>query len=252
MLLCGNATNCPHLMAEEWTLTDFLHNYFRNPEALVESHDEGVRNATRTLEEVLDERDANPPGGGDDVKEFERRMWEEVPWVACTDGNCSGVMRKEDWLKDRGGMCRDRIVSHLDANPGALAVEMDLCNLNVQMDQLCRSVLEKVLEIRNTNCIASGNDACLPKSFFYTPSTFSASNQQVDSPQSHTPSSPPPPFARHTNPPPLAYTDLCTGRTTSGAPRDWRTQICVRHPVFTGLQGHPRQAASFFPCLLRT
>lgn len=200
LLLCGNATECPHLRASEWTLTSFLQRYFKAPEMLVQSNDPSVRDLTRTLEESIDHRDANPPSL--DQSEFERQMWEvnshapyasfswkftkihplaqDNPWVVCSkEGNCTGSISKVDWLNNRGGTCKDTVVDYLRNNPGALAVEMDLCNLNSQMDGLCKKILEKVLEIGSANCLASGNDACLDKSFFYTPSTFSSSNQQV-------------------------------------------------------------------------
>ena len=94
---------------------------------------------------------------------------------------CDQCDEQSAWLEDRGGQCTNKIVEYLDENPGALAVELDLCNLNSQMDSLCQSVLNNILKIGSINCIASGEDTCLPQAFFYTPSTFSSSNQQVSS-----------------------------------------------------------------------
>lgn len=131
-------------------------------------------------QEILDERDSNPPGIGTGGAEFERMMWEDVPWVACAKGNCSKTISKEAWMQDRGGQCTAKIVEYLDENPGALAVELDLCNLNSQMDSLCKSIIDSVLKVGGINCMAAGVDTCLPKSYFYTPSTYSSSNQQVN------------------------------------------------------------------------
>ena len=85
-------------------------------------------------------------GGSGYLHEMERRLWEDVPWVACNKGldNCSGTIRKADWLQDRGAQCSGRIVEHLARNPNTLAVELDLCNINAQMDGLCRAMLDKV------------------------------------------------------------------------------------------------------------
>ena len=94
MLMCGNATECPQMQAGVWTLTDFLANYMRTPENLVKEHDPAVRATQRSLEEILDDRDAHPPGLDYGAAEFERRMWEEVPWVACSKGNCSKTISK--------------------------------------------------------------------------------------------------------------------------------------------------------------
>jgi hypothetical protein len=181
-LLCGNATECPNLQASEWTLTNFLQNYFRSPHKLLNNTSSTATTTTTTLEDILDERDANPPPYSDEVAEFERMMWEDIPWVVCdkTVSNCSGTIPKAAWHKNRGETCRSEVVNFLAANPSSLAVELDLCNLNAQMDFLCRKILENVQKIANTNCISAGNDICLPKSFFYTPSTFSSSNQQVN------------------------------------------------------------------------
>ena len=57
-------------------------------------------------------------------------------------------------------------------------MNVDLCNINGQMDSLCKDMLDSVLRITNLNCILSGKDNCMDKSFFYTPSVFSSSNQQ--------------------------------------------------------------------------
>lgn len=50
MLLCGNATECTHLQAGVWTLTNFLSNYMRTPDNLVKDHDPAVRSTQRSLE----------------------------------------------------------------------------------------------------------------------------------------------------------------------------------------------------------
>lgn len=181
-LLCGNATECPHIAASEWTLTNFLNAYFTAPERLVvgSSPDAAVRAATKTLQQILADRAATKPAS-QNAQAFEKAMWEDNPWVVCNDkkGTCNRTISKAEWLADRGGACTREVVAHLAENPGELAVEMDLCNLNSQMDSLCKSILARVLQITNINCRSAGNDVCLEKSFFYSPSTFSASNQQV-------------------------------------------------------------------------
>ena len=177
LLLCGNATDCPHLQASEWTLTDFLQRYFRNPEMLV--NNKTRVNDTKTMEEVIVEREENPPSHAQSV--MEKAMWERNPWVICNKNgsNCSGTIPKADWLADRGGTCTREVVAYLDKNPGALSVEMDVCNLNAKMDSLCKALLNSVLEVGNANCLTLGVGTCMEKSFFYSPSTFSSSNQQV-------------------------------------------------------------------------
>ncbi len=178
MLLCGNATDCPHLQASEWTLTNFLQKYFKSPESLVNSYDIPNRAASSTFEDVIVDRETNHPKNIQD--EYEAYLWETNPWVICGKaGNCSKSISKTDWLADRGGQCKTKIVEWMNENPGQLAVEMDLCNLNIQMDGLCQLILESVIGVSTANCLSLGSDTCLEKSFFYSPSTWSSSNQEV-------------------------------------------------------------------------
>lgn len=131
----------------------------------------------KTLEQILNDRDANPPITD---AAFEAYMWEQVPWVVCAKaGNCTGTIPKAAWLADRGGTCKNAVTLALEKDPGSLAVELDLCNLNSQMDNLCSELLRSIQGVSVANCLAIGGTTCLDKAFFYTPSTYSASNQQV-------------------------------------------------------------------------
>ena len=62
---------------------------------------------------------------------------------------------------------------------GALAIEMDLCNLNNQMNGLCKDILDYMMKVSASNCLAMGDDTCMEKAYFYSPSTFSSTDQQV-------------------------------------------------------------------------
>jgi len=181
LLLCGNATDCPYLQASEWTLTSFLQNYFKTPENLIHGFDQfSVRDETRTLEEVVMERESNPPSQFDGHATMEDYLWRVNPWVVCLkNGTCEGSIPKEDWLANRGLTCKTEVVNFLKRHPGALAIEMDLCNLNYQMNGLCKDILDYMLKVSAANCLAIGDDTCMEKSFFYSPSTFSSSNQEV-------------------------------------------------------------------------
>ena len=179
MLLCGNATDCPHLNASQWTLTNFLQHYFKSPELLVQSGGGiGETRLVPTLEQVVRERESNPPSSVQ--SELEDALWSTNPWVVCgAAGNCSGSIPKAQWLADRGGTCKTVIVDFLRANPNQLAVELDICNLNSDMDALCKHILNSKRGVAAANCLALGSDACLERTFFYSPSTFVSSNQEV-------------------------------------------------------------------------
>lgn len=117
MLLCGNATDCPHLQASEWTLTNFLQRYFKSPESLVTSYDIPNREVSSTFEDVIVDRETNPPKSIQD--EYEAYLWETNPWVICGKaGNCSKSISKANWLADRGGQCKTKIVEWMNENPG--------------------------------------------------------------------------------------------------------------------------------------
>ena len=167
-------------------MTSFLQNYFRSPENLVDSFDQfSVRDQTRTLEEVIVERENNPPSGDGGMNIMEDYMWRVNPWVVCLkNGTCEGSIPKDAWLADRGGTCKTEVVNFLNRHPGALAIEMDLCNLNYQMNGLCKDILDKMMEVSAANCLAIGDDTCMEKSYFYSPSTFSSTNKEVIFPHS--------------------------------------------------------------------
>ena len=200
--LCGNATACPHIEADEWTLTKFLQHFFSTPENLILPKSENTRQAYQvpSLQDIVQSFEANMSAGlPADMQAYEQYLWEGNPWVVCveqnadtlTNGtsptatstavglNCSGTISKAEWIgANRVGHCKSRVVDFLQQNPGALSMNVDLCNINAQMDGLCKKLLDNVLRITNLNCILSGKDTCLEKSFFYTPSVFSSSNQQ--------------------------------------------------------------------------
>lgn len=132
------------------------------------------------MEEVIIERETNPPAALQDLDIMEDYMWRVNPWVVCLkNGTCEGSIAKQDWLNDRGTTCKNTVVDFLNKHPGELVIEMDLCNLNNQFDGLCKLILDNMLKVSAENCLAIGDDTCLEKSFFYSPSTFSSSNQEV-------------------------------------------------------------------------
>jgi hypothetical protein len=184
--LCGNATECAHLQADVWTLNHFLQKYFKSPADLVNKPSNN-NNSTKympnvsSFQDIVKEHDKRNQAEVDGyVDWYEKYLWEQEAWVICTQNgsNCSGTMSKSQWMDDRVGQCSNNVASFLSANPESLAINIDLCNINGQMDSVCKDILDSVLRITNINCILSGKDTCLEKGFFYTPSVFSSSNQE--------------------------------------------------------------------------
>lgn len=179
-LLCGNATVCEHMDADEWTLDKFIQNYFSDPWKLASypKKNSADPQKEKSLGQILDAHDASTKPL--DLEAWEKDLWEQHPWVICNKNlsSCSGTIPKSDWHKNRAGTCTAKVLDYLADNPDSLAVELDLCNLNGQMDSLCKDILDSVLRISNINCIAAGNDICLDKAYFYSPAVFSSSNQQ--------------------------------------------------------------------------
>jgi hypothetical protein len=182
--LCGNASTCPHIQADEWTIAKFLEHFFDSPGALfAKAGNDSVGRTQNSLsfKNIMENHVQNITQQYPmDMAEYESFLWEQNAWVLCLENqsNCSGSIPKHQWLQDRVGQCSAKVLSFLNANPEALSMNVDLCNINGQMDSLCKEMLDSVLRITNLNCILSGNDVCLEKSYFYTPSVFSSSNQQ--------------------------------------------------------------------------
>jgi hypothetical protein len=178
--LCSNATECPHIQADVWTLEHFLQRYFKAPADLLANV--SVKPNTSSLEDIIREHDHRHASEAVEgyVDPYEKYLWEQEAWVICTQNgsNCSGTMSKSQWMDDRVGQCSSNVASFLDENPESLAINIDLCNINGQMDSVCKDMLNSILRISNINCMLSGKDTCLEKSFFYTPALFSSSNQQ--------------------------------------------------------------------------
>jgi hypothetical protein len=192
----GRSAPLTSLNATAWTLSHFLHDFFHRPQNLLNASS-GVSNPTnasfgnssfRTLQQVLDDHAAAFDPHADGV------LWTGRPWVMCKDAqgrnNCTGTLGKADWVRNRGTQCKARIVEHLRNHPEDGVVRLDLCNLNSDMDLLCRKIMDSITQVANANCLATAassaqqqgaaaqTPACMPHAFFYTPSAYSSSNQQ--------------------------------------------------------------------------
>lgn len=161
-VLCGNAQDCSSssvvLNASSWTLQSFLHDFFNDPSRLLLSPEPlpQQQQQARSLRDIINASSTSTRPAYDDS------LWNQ-PWVYCNDTNCTGTISKRDWVDDRGRQCKDKVVDHLRENPGDGAIRLDLCNLNSQMDLLCRRLVDSVRSVANANCLAAGlsQPACL-------------------------------------------------------------------------------------------
>jgi hypothetical protein len=97
--LCGNATDCPHIQADEWTLTNFLQRYFKAPEALLKPsfHSPNASNLIAnisSMQAIVSKQKAKRQSQQSMhyLDEYEQHLWEEEEWVICTQNgsNCYG------------------------------------------------------------------------------------------------------------------------------------------------------------------
>lgn len=151
----------------KWTIGTFLKTLLTDPVTLFNStyftgngsaHEEFV---STTEKEQLD-----------DI------VWKE-PWVACKvedgDMTCNGTISRKEWADPtkRGDACLRELN---EANENDMAMDLEICNLDEQLAELCRQIGNMRSLVRTANCVAAG--ACFNQYFFYYPGTYSVTNDE--------------------------------------------------------------------------
>jgi hypothetical protein len=166
--LCNATGSCPRFNASAWRRGEFMRNYLRTPERLflpAQAHA------------------ARPPVQAPEPSS----VWEGRPWVFCPDtaslrtgAGCEGTMPREAWLRDRGGAC-SRMIRSFSTNGTSGADPMaraPFCNIDTSTSEVCSAVARARTLVAQANCIASGDEACMPSPFVYHPASYDASNHQ--------------------------------------------------------------------------
>jgi hypothetical protein len=100
-----------------------------------------------------------------------------MPWMLCTSNgsvpDCQGSATKAEWLTNRKTTC-DRIKELPNSNQAV--ANLTVCNLDDNLDNLCRVIQNARYRLFEANCQLSGS--CRTSAFFYQPATYSISNDQ--------------------------------------------------------------------------
>jgi len=156
--LCGNSTECPRLHAAE---------KFQRDSFWFEMMAGGLTGEpTNPVNDLF----ASVPEDPDE--------WTDAPWMLCTNAgngtNCQGSASKRQWLRDRKGTCS--AIKDLPNAEDAVA-DLTVCDLDENLDNLCRVIQNARYRLFETNCQLSGS--CRTSSFFYQPATYSVTNDQL-------------------------------------------------------------------------
>lgn len=181
---CGgdhnNSDECNALISQpEWGTQRFLDNLFDSPERLFSP--QGMHQSQPTVAEAIDDSNSSS-------RAEEDLLWDggNASWVLCdqSNGECSGSIPRSTWLADgrfheRMSTCTSAIrtaeIERRSKGSIPTAVHLNICDLNYQMDALCRSLQAARQKVIDANCQMTG--ACSPTEFVYTPGLYSTSNQ---------------------------------------------------------------------------
>jgi hypothetical protein len=154
--LCGNDTQCPALRTVN-NLDSFWQFYING-------------GLTGTPTDPVSQLFA--------AAEMDPDAWTTTPWMLCTTVNgvqdCQGSASKRSWLLDRSGTC-----SAMKSLPNAqnAVASLTVCDLDENMDRLCRVIQQARYRLFEANCQLEGS--CRTSSFFYQPATYSVTNDQL-------------------------------------------------------------------------
>lgn len=174
-LLCGSHHNttaaCESLVnTPEWEIQKFINHFFDDAEKLT---DPPIYPSLLSPTNAATLQSWNRPD--------ETTLWNgaDTGWVACNVWNntCYKGIAKSDWYGPyRTQVCMDTFQQAVDDGlVNQSTIPLDICNLNDQLDSLCRRVQSAKFAVAEANCIVTGE--CLPRSFFYSPGMYSTSNQ---------------------------------------------------------------------------
>ena len=155
--LCGNDTRCP--IVKGWTQDNFW--------SMMRSNTLFRPNPSNSLDQMFESSTPAQDSG----------IWSE-PWMLCTSNSsgtdCQGTMSRHDWVQNKYQMCK--AVSTLP-NANEANVDLDVCNLDSSMNQLCATIQNARYRIFEANCQLTGQ--CRTTSYFYQPATYSIDDDKM-------------------------------------------------------------------------
>jgi hypothetical protein len=158
-----------------WRRGEFMHAYMFRPRELF------IFDSPTPNSSTLSAPQAQQKGPDDS------HLWGK-PWVYCpsstalkTGEGCVGSMSRQDWVERKTALC-PQLVRSYSTNPSANSVGTDplartpFCNLDNSTDLVCKAIAEAKTLVIQANCIARGDDDCMPSPFVYHPASYVPSN----------------------------------------------------------------------------
>ena len=166
--LCPDAGPCPLLNASGWRAGEFMRNYMRHPERLF-------------LNRTAPAPPAAKPAPAPDAD------WTGRPWVYCptagslrTGVGCRGTLSRAAWSAGRATLCPEMVRSYsasiLNNSDGDPMARTPFCSIDNTTILVCEAVAAARQLLIQANCIARGEEACMPSPFVYHPASYEPSN----------------------------------------------------------------------------
>jgi hypothetical protein len=164
--LCNVTGSCPQFNKSAWRSGRFMKNFLLSPEYLFVP--------TQTNAKV---QTAQKP---EDASRWTGRNWVYCPTSDAlrTGQGCLGSMTRQAWTQDRVGKCSRMVRSFTNGQNGTTdqVARTPFCNIDNTTDLVCKAVETARQLVTQANCIASGDERCLPMPFVYHPASYEPSN----------------------------------------------------------------------------
>jgi hypothetical protein len=93
-----------------------------------------------------------------------------------TGEGCKGSMTRADWVQRKTTLCPRLVRSHSSSEREDPLARTPFCNLDNTTDLVCKAVTEAKILVTQANCIARGDNDCMPSPYVYHPASYEPSN----------------------------------------------------------------------------
>jgi hypothetical protein len=164
------------LNVSAWTPGEFMRNYMLSPASLFAPSPPSPD--PRAAGEGMFTQGAPPPVTRDDVEWTHGKPWVYCPTTSAlrSGEGCLGTMSRADWVQRKTTLCPRMVRSFSAQTPGSSMARTPFCSLDNTTDMVCKAIEEAKQLVIQANCIASGEDSCMPSPYVYHPATYVPSN----------------------------------------------------------------------------
>lgn len=164
------------LNVSAWTPGEFMRNYMLSPASLFAPSPPSP--GPRAAGEGMFTQGAPPPVTREDVEWTHGKPWVYCPTTSAlrSGEGCMGTMSRADWVQRKTTLCPRMVRSFSAQTPGSSMARTPFCSLDNTTDMVCKAIEEAKQLVIQANCIASGEDSCMPSPYVYHPATYVPSN----------------------------------------------------------------------------